>query len=129
VKPITLKFAENMKTVVIGATPNSSRYAYMAVKSLVNHGNEVIPIGRKHGEIEGLTILNEYPAIEGVDTVSLYLNAQNQAPIQEYILSLKPKRIIFNPGAENSDLEAAAKKAGIKPVHGCTLIMLSSQTY
>src|ERR1044072_2467671 len=101
-----------MKTVVLGATPNPSRYAYMAVKSLQRHGFEVVPIGLKVGEVGGITIHNDKPELEDVHTVTLYLNPTNQIEWYDYILSLKPKRIIFNPGTENPALTKIAKDNG-----------------
>ena len=92
------------KTVILGATPNPERYAYLATSRLKKAGHEVLPVGNKKGEIEGIVIDNGTPQYEGVDTVTLYLNPDNQKPYYDYILSLKPKRIIFNPGTENWEL-------------------------
>ena len=113
------------KTLVLGATPNPARYAYLATMRLQRYGHEVIPLGIRDGNIEGLEIQKGKPAIEGVDTVTLYLNAQRQRDYYDYIFSLHPRRIIFNPGAENPELSRLAKEKGIETVEGCTLVMLS----
>ena len=117
------------KTIVLGATPNPDRYAYKATKRLKTHGYEVIPMGIRKGEIEGIKIENETPQYEGVDTVTLYLNPDLQKPYYDYIFSLKPKRIIFNPGTENFELIRMAKERGIETEIGCTLVMLSIGNY
>ena len=117
------------KTVVIGATENTARYSNMAVKSLMRHGKEVVPVGLKEGEIDGVKILSGQPPIENVNTVTMYVGAKNQPPLYDYILSLKPKRIIFNPGAENEELEKLAEEKGIEVVEACTLVMLSIGNY
>lgn len=117
------------KTVVLGATPNPARYAYSAVRRLQANGHEVIAVGNKKGEIEGITIQNHNPVEEGVDTITMYLNAMNQKPYYDYIFSLNPKRIIFNPGAENLELARLAEEKGIEIVYGCTLVMLSIGDY
>ena len=117
------------KTVVLGATPNPERYAYLATSRLKKAGHEVLPVGNKKGEIEGIVIENGTPQYEGVDTVTLYLNPDNQKPYYEYILSLKPKRIIFNPGTENWELVKLAKEQGIETEIACTLVMLSIGNY
>ena len=117
------------KTIVLGATPNPERYAYLATKRLAAAGHEVIPVGIKKGNIEGIEIQNGTPQYDGVDTVTLYLSADNQKPYYDYIFSLKPKRIIFNPGAENFDLVRLAKEKGIETEIGCTLVMLSIGNY
>ena len=117
------------KTVVLGASPNPSRYAYRAVQRLSEKGHEAIPIGIKKGEIEGIEIINDRPELEEVDTVSLYLRPDVQAEYYDYIFSLNPKRIIFNPGTENPDLVIKAANKGIKPELACTLVMLSTDQY
>ena len=117
------------KTVVLGATPNPERYAYLATSRLKKAGHEVLPVGNKKGEIEGIVIENGTPQYEGVDTVTLYLNPDNQKPYYDYILSLKPKRIIFNPGTENWELVRLAKEQGIETEIACTLVMLSVGNY
>ena len=119
----------NKKTVVLGATPNPSRFAYMAVKSLSLKGHEVAPVGVREGAIEGYAILQGEPDIKDVDTVTLYLNAERQRPYYDYIFSLNPKRIIFNPGAENDELYDLAREKGVEPVEACTLVMLSIGNY
>jgi uncharacterized protein len=117
------------KTVVLGATPNPERYAYLATQRLLKFGHEVLPVGIKKGKIEGITIENGTPQYLGVDTVTLYLNSVNQRHYYDYILSLKPKRIVFNPGTENLELAALAKKEDIEVVVACTLVMLSIGDY
>ena len=117
------------KTVILGATPNPERYAYLATSRLKKAGHEVLPVGNKKGEIEGIVIENGTPQYEGVDTVTLYLNPDNQKPYYDYILSLKPKRIIFNPGTENWELVRLAKEQGIETEIACTLVMLSVGNY
>lgn len=113
------------KTLVLGASPNPQRSAYMAAARLVENGTVVFPVGIKKGEISGIEILTGKPEISGIHTVTLYLNAENQREYYDYILGLKPKRIIFNPGAENDELMNLAKKAGIETIYGCTLTMLA----
>lgn len=119
----------NKKTLVLGASENPQRYSHLAVKSLLRHGQEVVAVGLKAGEIDGVKILSGKPAVENVDTVTMYVGPANQKEWYDYILSLKPKRIIFNPGAENSELEALAEKNGIEVVEACTLVMLSIGNY
>ena len=118
-----------MKTLVLGATTNPERYAYLAVKSLLKHGHEVVAVGRKEGEIEGVKIYTNQPDIRDVHTVTLYLNPTHQTELYDYILGLYPKRIIFNPGTENLEFEAIAKKQGIETIEACTLVMLSIGNY
>lgn len=117
------------KTVVLGATPNPARYAYLAVMRLHKYGHEVIPVGVRVGSIDGIPIQQGKPALSDVDTVTLYLNPMRQEEYYDYILSLQPKRIIFNPGTENPELERLAQKAGIETEEGCTLVMLSIGSY
>lgn len=119
------------KTVVIGATPNPQRYAYLAVNMLKSYGHDTVPVGIKTGNISGISILDlkEKPEVKDVDTITLYLGPQNQPEWYDYILGLNPKRIIFNPGTENYEFERRANDQNIETVEGCTLVMLRSQSY
>ena len=117
------------KTVVLGASMNPSRYSNMAVKKLAAHDHPVVAIGKRKGNIGPIEIKTDHENEEGVDTVTLYLNSQNQKEYYDYILALKPQRIIFNPGTENDELVQKAKEAGIEPVEACTLVMLSIGAY
>lgn len=117
------------KTVVLGATDNPSRYAYLAANKLKRYGHPVIPVGIRKGEVAGEQIITDKTPITDVDTVTLYVGTNNLPSWYDYILSLKPKRIIFNPGTENDELEKKARAANIDTIHGCTLIMLSVGEY
>lgn len=117
------------KTAVLGASPNPDRYSHIATKMLNEYGHEVLPLGRRKGHIGSEEILTDWPENEIVHTVTMYMNAQHQEPFQDYILSLKPERIIFNPGAENRVLENKANEAGIETVNACTLVMLRTGQY
>ncbi len=117
------------KTVVLGASTNSSRYSNMAINRLSAKNHPVIAVGLKEGKVGNVDIVTGQPEEENVDTVTLYLNSNNQKPYYDYILSLKPKRIIFNPGAENDELEELANKNGIQTMEACTLVMLGTGQY
>ena len=119
-------FSMNKKTVVLGASPNPARYSYLAVSRLLAHGHDVVAIGRRKGKINDKDVIIEHPQLNDVDTVTLYLNANNQKQYYDYILSLHPKRIIFNPGAENDELADMARQKGIEPMEACTLVLLAT---
>jgi predicted CoA-binding protein len=114
-----------MKTLVIGASENPARYANMAIQRLRQHNHEVVALGLKDGEAYGVKIQRQREQFKDIHTVTLYLNAQRQKELYDYILGLKPKRIVFNPGAENPELVQLASKQGIECVEACTLVMLS----
>ncbi|RPD39266.1 CoA-binding protein [Chitinophaga barathri] len=116
-------------TVVLGASPHPERYSYLAVTRLRAHGHPVVAIGQRDGNIGDTPITAEHPQTEGVDTVTLYLNPLRQQEYYDYILSLKPKRIIFNPGTENPELIQLAEANGIKAQPACTLVLLSTGQY
>ena len=117
------------KTLVIGASENPSRYAYLAINSLLKQGHEVLAIGAKEGIVNGIKIETQNLPFNGVDTITLYINPLIQKQYYNYILSLKPKRIIFNPGTENFEFEKLAIKQGITTEEACTLVMLSTNQY
>jgi uncharacterized protein len=119
------------KTVIIGATTDRSRYAYLAAQMLSQYRHEIVPIGIKKGEVFGTEILNIFdrPVIPNVDTITMYIGPQRQPEWYEYLIGLKPKRMIFNPGTENDVLEKMAEENGIEVVEGCTLVMLRTNQY
>lgn len=119
----------NKKTLVLGASENPARYGNIALKKLRAHGHDVIAIGRREGRVGDVAIHTTKPQVNDVDTVTLYMNAQNQKDYEAYILSLHPKRIIFNPGAENDALAEKAAAQGIQTFEACTLVMLSTGQY
>ena len=120
---------ESKKTLVLGASDNPSRYSYLAVNRLRSHGHPVVAIGKKNTMVADVPIEKEKKDWKGVDTITLYLNPTHQQQYYDYILSLKPKRIIFNPGAENDELAELATKNGITPIEACTLVLLSTNQY
>ncbi len=117
------------KTVVVGATEKSGRYANLAAYSLLRHGHDIELIGSREGQIEGRPIQTGRPVLDDIDTVTMYVGPQNQPPLYDYIKSLKPRRVIFNPGAENPEFERQLRAEGIEPIEACTLVMLSVGTY
>jgi len=126
-----LRTKDMKRTVIIGATPNPNRYAYFAAQKLNRYNHPILPVGIKKGSIEGIDIidLRKKPELENVDTVTMYINPTHQDEWEGYILSLKPRRIIFNPGTENPAFAAKASQQGIEPLNACTLVMLSTGTY
>ena len=121
--------ATDKKTLVLGASENPARYSNMAINRLLSHGHSVVAIGYKKGKVNGVEIITEHPEMHDIDTVTLYLNPTNQKPYYDYILSLKPRRVIFNPGTENDELEDKLRKEGIKAQEACTLVMLGTGQY
>ena len=117
------------RTLVLGATERTDRYANLAIRKLRHHGHEVIAVGLRPGQGGDVQILTDIPEGAEVDTVTLYMNPHNQIPWQQKIIDLGPERIIFNPGTEDLGFEAMAEANGIQPVIGCTLVMLSAGTY
>ncbi len=117
------------KTVVLGATENPSRYSYLAVEKLNRYGHPVVAIGKQEGKIGNIPVITAHPYEKEVDTVTLYLNPQLQKQYYDYILSLHPKRIIFNPGTENDELYDLAKANNIEPLEACTLVLLGTGQY
>lgn len=117
------------KTLVLGASENPARYSNMAINRLRRHGHEVVAVGLREGQVLDVPIQTGRPELEGIDTVTLYMNPKNQEPYLDYILSLQPRRIVFNPGTENPTLVHLAMEKNIDPVYGCTLVMLGSGQY
>jgi predicted CoA-binding protein len=124
------KFTTNMKrTLIIGASNNPERYAYKAAERLLAHGHEIELLGLRPDVIFGKTIDTERKTYDGLDTVTLYVGPQRQPEYYDYVLSLKPKRVIFNPGTENDEFETLLKENGIEAEEACTLVLLGTGQY
>ena len=119
----------NKKTVVLGASTNPERYSYLAVNKLRANGHDVVAIGKHEGRVNDVDIVTSEMPLDNIDTVTLYLNPKHQSDYYNYIFSLHPKRIIFNPGAENEELALLAKEKGILTQEACTLVLLSTGQY
>lgn len=117
------------RTVVIGASAKEDRYSNRAVRMLQKNGHDVIACGFEKDLIVDIPIETEWKHYENIDTVTLYLNPQRQKEFYNYFLTLKPKRIIFNPGTENAELEQICFDHNILPLEACTLVLLSTQQY
>lgn len=119
----------NKNTLVIGASLKPERYSNRAIKKLRNYNHNVSAFGLKTGTIEDVTIDTELMPYKAIDTVSLYLNPKRQAPYYDYIIGLNPKRVIFNPGTENSEFYNLLKQNNIEFEEACTLVLLSTNQY
>jgi uncharacterized protein len=117
------------KTLVLGASSNPSQYSHLAVLRLTAAGHDTVAIGREVFSIGNVAVIDRPELFTGIDTVTLYLNANRQHPYEDYILSLHPRRIIFNPGAENPEFLQRASDQGIECLEACTLVMLSTGGY
>lgn len=117
------------KTLVLGASENPNRYSNMAIKSLRAHGHPVLAIGKRKGRVADVEIQDQPVDDDSVQTVTLYLNAGLQKEYYDYILKLRPQRIIFNPGAENDEWVKTLQSIGIQCIEACTLVMLNTGQY
>lgn len=120
---------ETKKTLVLGASANPSRYSYIAINRLTNSGHPVEAIGLKEETVAGIKIQKNHPPLSGIHTVTLYLNPSRQEDYYDYIVNLKPKRVIFNPGTENPELYDLLRQNDIEIEVACTLVLLSIDQY
>ncbi len=118
-----------MKTLVLGASTDPSRYANKAIKLLRSHNHEVVAVGLDEGAVSGVPIIHDMPVDGNIDTVTLYLNPVRQKMYYDKILNLRPRRIIFNPGTENNELNMLANAKGIETEEACTLVLLNTGQY
>ena len=116
-------------TLIVGASPNPERYSFMATHLLKSYGHKVYAYGIKKGTIEEEPIHLDWPIAGTIDTITLYIGPAAQIPLYDTILGIEPRRIIFNPGTENPELEALAQQKGIETLEACTLVMLKTNQY
>jgi len=121
-----MKVQEPKKTMIIGASANSTRYSYLVANKLVRKGYEIVNVGRGEGKVGGVPIEGMDKTYDDIHTITIYVSPSNQPIYEDYILKTNPKRIIFNPGAENESLSEKAKQKGIETIDACTLVMLNT---
>ncbi len=119
----------NKKTLVIGASENPERYSYKAICALRKHNHDVVALAKKTGKVDGVKIETEFPVMQDIHTVTLYVGPQRQPEYYSEIIKLKPKRVVFNPGTENPEFVAMLEENGIKAEVACTLVLLSIGSY
>jgi hypothetical protein len=117
------------KTLVFGASLKPNRYSNLAIQRLVSNNHDVVAFGLKEGEVDGVKIDTTLEPYKDIDTVTLYLNAKRQKEYYDYIMSLKPNRVIFNPGTENPEFFKLLKENNINFEIACTLVLLSTNQY
>lgn len=117
------------KTLVIGASLKPQRYSNIAIHRLVNYNHEVVAFGLKKGDVAGIEIDTNLMPYKDIHTVTLYLNPERQKAFYDYIISLNPERVIFNPGTENSEFQNILKQRSIYFEEACTLVLLSTNQY
>ena len=117
------------KTLVIGASLNPSRYSNLAINRLTQAGHSVVAVGLREGVVAGIAIKKEKEIFGDIDTLALYINAKRQPDYYDYIVSINPKRVIFNPGNENPEFYEILEKNNIEYEVACTLVLLSTNQY
>jgi uncharacterized protein len=117
---------QTRKTLVLGASDNPDRYSFLAVNRLREKGHPVVAIGKRKVKVGDVDVDTVKKDMSDIDTVTLYLNPNNQKAYYDYILSLYPRRLIFNPGAENEELARLARAQGIQTMEACTLVLLNT---
>lgn len=113
-------------TLVIGASLNPWRYSHMCVLKLIDHHIPVFALGLRAGSIGDVPIKTGYPVFKNIHTISLYIGAEKQEDYYDYILSLNPRRIIFNPETYNPELERLARFNDIETMEACSLLLIES---
>jgi predicted CoA-binding protein len=119
----------NGYTLVVGASENPDRYSNMAIRRLVEHNVPVYALGLKPGNVAGVELVTGFPELKGIDTITLYVGPQRLAPMHDYLLRLKPRRVIFNPGTEDAEFASKLKSSGVEVTEACTLVLLSTGQY
>lgn len=117
------------RTLVLGASLNESRYSNMAIRKLRANNVAVVAFGLKEGIVSDVVIDSEKKQYKNIDSITLYLNPKRQEEYYNYIISLQPRRVIFNPGTENMEFMKLLKEHEIKAEVACTLVLLSTKQY
>ena len=117
------------KTLVLGASLKEDRYSFKVINKLKENSIPVVAFGLRKGKVAAITVDTEMIPYKNIDTVTLYLNPKRQEEYYNYIISLQPKRVIFNPGTENTDFVKLLQKNNIESEVACTLVLLAINQY
>lgn len=118
------------RVVVLGASEKPERHSNMAVRMLLEHGHEVIPVNPRARLIAGLLAVPDLSSVQGhIDTLSVYVSAGISSSLRDKIVDLGPDRVIFNPGAENAELQEILGRHGLKTEQACTLVLLRTDQF
>jgi len=117
------------KTLVVGASEKTHRYSNKAIRKLLRYGHEVVPLAPRPGQVAGVPFVTGYPEVKDIHTITLYIGPSRQTAFYDYLISLKPRRIIFNPGTENRTFIQKAQDQGIETIENCTLVMLETSMF
>jgi len=113
----------------MGASLKVNRYSNLVIRKLRMQNHEVVAFGMQEGHIEDVSVTNELLQYDDIDTITLYLNPKRQKEYYDYMISLNPKRIIFNPGTENPEFYELLKETDIVIDIACNLVLLSTNQY
>jgi len=116
----------NKKTLVIGASTKPERYSNQAIRLLRRYDHPVEAIGLRSGLVADIEFKTGFPELNQIHTITMYVGQSRQPQYYDYLLGLKPKRIIFNPGTENDEFSELLEEQGVEVVEHCTLVMLNS---
>lgn len=117
------------KSLVLGASTNPERYAYMCIEMLRNHDIETVALGRRKGKVDDVEIVTELLPFEDIHTVNIYISAKNLKEYEDYIINLRPQRVLFPPGTENPEFEQRLTEENIAHERACPLVMLTANIY
>ncbi len=117
------------KTLVVGASEKPHRYSNKAIRKLLRYGHEVVPLAPRPGQVAGVSFVTGFPEVKDIHTITLYVGPARQPAFYDYLLALKPSRIIFNPGTENDTFKQKAKAQGVEIIQDCTLVMLETDVF
>jgi len=120
---------EQKTTAVFGSSVKPMRFSFKAINKLRQNGHPVHALGLREGKVADVEIQTGKPELTDVHTVTMYLGPQNQPEYYDYIKSLKPQRVIFNPGTENIEFVKILKDDGVEVVEYCTLVMLDMDMF
>ena len=119
----------NKTTLILGASPKPIRYSFLAAQILLEKNHDIFLLAKRKNTVLGHEVFTGTPEFKNVDTITIYLSAKNQLEYYQYILGLKPKRVIFNPGAENEALYKLCVENNIEATEACTLVLLNTGQY
>ena len=120
----------NNTVAIIGASHKPERYSNKAMHALKKHGYDVVLVNPFKDRIEGQSCYKSVDEYDGeIDTVTLYVNPARFHDHIKDVINASPRRVIMNPGTEDTQHEKVLTESGIVVEKACTLVLLSQNQF
>jgi len=120
-----------MNVAILGASDNPERYSFKAYEMLTRFHHTSFLVNPRLQQINGQKVFSKISELRDqlIHTLTIYVNPEVSSSLEQEIIELRPKRVIFNPGSENRELQKKLESQNIECLQACTLVLLSTHQF